>query len=120
MGALLSKVAGVVIVCRTLSRLLHNVAFSSSCGETFSSAANSRQLEAESILKCLPLQRSPRKLSGQRLDEATGSLAKRRNGPCAFGGARPGTPNRADFKRARAGHPWAKFLQAINGAEDGK
>src|SRR3977135_2642400 len=76
MGALLSKVAGVVIDCRTLSRLLRNVAFSSSCGETFSSAANSRQLEAELISKCLPLQRSPRKLSHQRRDEATGSFAE--------------------------------------------
>src|SRR3977135_3667858 len=108
MGALLSKVAGVVIDCRTLSRLLRNVAFSSSCGETFSSAADSRQLEAELISKCLPLQRSLRKLSHQRRDEATGSFAETKRTTGDRDLAR--IPSRAASYR-RQGRAAAKFLR---------
>src|SRR5712675_500252 len=116
MGALLSKVAGVVIVCRTLSRLLRNVAFSSSCGETFSSAADSRQLEAELISKCLPLQRSLRKLSNQRRDEATGSFAETKRTT----GDRDLAASQVERPHVRQGRAAAKFLRIINGEQGGK
>src|SRR2546421_724108 len=76
MGALLGgTAAGVMVACRTLSRLLCNVAISLPCGETFHQRRDPRPLEADLMSDRSPLRLSPRKLSEERRTEPTGSFA---------------------------------------------
>src|SRR5262249_31745267 len=64
-----------MIVCRTLSRLLSNVAMSSPQGRRDISGRSPTKIEADEI-DVSPLHGSPRKLSGERRNEPTGSSAR--------------------------------------------